>query len=625
MNHGMHSLRNKLLLIAAITCTFSLTLAGVAITLNAVREYRHTLQTELQTQADIIGLASVAALQFDDATVAQENLALLKLKPEVISAALYTRRGLLFASFGAPSPARFDASGRRAVVFGDQEVTVLRPVQSRGEGLGTVVIRAHYEWRQRVFDFLGILLLATAASLILSLLLSIWLHRSVNRSIASISTVARQVIDQRDFNLRATKISNDEIGYLADAFNDMLLEIGRRTAELEASNVTLLQEMAERREIQAALHESEQHFRALVAAMTSVVWTADAQHRFQDGQISWARYTGQSPAIYRQRGWLAAIHPDDHSRVDGAWARNGFEVEVRVWNAQAGRHRYCSMRGVPITDVDGAVRSWIGSLSDIDDRRSAETEVRRLNAELEQRVAERTASLQEANDDLESFSYSVSHDLRAPVRAISGFATMLWEQQAAQLDSSAQRFLSIIRGEAQRMGGLIDDLLAFSRLGRQALQPVLLNMQDLAQSTYDSVLAIHNGPAVTLMMGELPAVQGDRGLLRQVWANLMANALKFSSTRSSPRVEIGASIVAGEAIFFVRDNGVGFDPRHQPKLFGVFQRLHDASEFPGTGVGLALVQRIVTRHGGRVWAESRLNEGACFYFSLPYTPPAAVD
>ena len=247
----------------------------------------------------------------------------------------------------------------------------------------------------------------------------------------------------------------------------------------------------------------------------------------------------------------------------------------------------------------------------------AKEDLRTLNAELEQRVAARTTQLEAANKELEGFSYSVSHDLRAPLRAIGGFAELLRDDHAAQLDAEGQRKLNVIRDEAARMGLLIDDLLAFSRLGRKALQPAELDMAALVRQVFDRLRGEAGGERVELKLGRLPHALGDRALLEQVWINLLSNAVKFSSKKDVPVVEVGAITAEREHVFYVRDNGAGFDPRYASKLFGVFQRLHDAAEFPGTGVGLALVQRIVVRHGGRVWADSTPGEGATFHFTLP--------
>jgi signal transduction histidine kinase len=240
--------------------------------------------------------------------------------------------------------------------------------------------------------------------------------------------------------------------------------------------------------------------------------------------------------------------------------------------------------------------------------------VREHAVELEARVRSRTAELEASNKELESFSYSVSHDLRAPLRAVDGYARMLEEDYGGKLDDEGRRLLGVVRDASVRMGQLIDDLLAFSRLGRQEPQRRPLDMTALAREVAGEL----NGAGLARVeIAALPAASADAALLRQVWVNLVGNALKYSGKRPDARIEIGGREAEGEYAYWVRDNGVGFDPRYADKLFGVFQRLHRAEEFPGTGVGLAIVQRVVTRHGGRVWAESVLGEGACFYFSLP--------
>ena len=246
----------------------------------------------------------------------------------------------------------------------------------------------------------------------------------------------------------------------------------------------------------------------------------------------------------------------------------------------------------------------------------ATAQVQQLNAELEQRVQERTLSLEAANKELEAFSYSVSHDLRAPLRAITGFAKLLLDDHAAALDDDAQYLTTRIYKNTQHMGELVDDLLAFSRLGRQTLGRQLVSMESLVQQTIADLDGTWKGRCVEFEVGDLPPAYADPGLLRQVWTNLLANAVKFTQPRAVAHIEVGCSMADGACVYFVRDNGVGFDMQYAGKLFGVFQRLHRAEDFEGTGVGLALVQRVVHRHGGRVWAEAAVDQGATFSFCL---------
>jgi signal transduction histidine kinase len=243
--------------------------------------------------------------------------------------------------------------------------------------------------------------------------------------------------------------------------------------------------------------------------------------------------------------------------------------------------------------------------------------LRRENEALQEMERRRAEELATAYRDLESFSYSISHDLRGPLLFVKDFAQRLSEEFGPQLGEEGRHIVQVIHEGSRSLDQMIVGLLAFSRSTRQPLQLVPLDMASIVRASVAEARAIHKGPEAVIEIGELPPAMGDSTVIRHVWSNLLGNALKFSATRSPPRISISGRMEGGQTLYTVQDNGVGFDMRYADKLFGVFKRLHNAEEFPGTGVGLAIVQRIVSRHGGRIWAESKPNAGATFRFTLP--------
>jgi signal transduction histidine kinase len=490
------SLRLKLITVILLTTLVALIVALVAIVAYDLRAYHRNWTDDVTTQAELLGRASAPAIAFDDPKVAEENLELLRYRPQVQAAAIYTARGALFASYTRPDmnrafPKLPEPDGMR---IDGHSLVMFKRIVSEKEILGTVYLRTDYEMMKRIVDYVVIAVGVAMIAMLVALLMSTYLQRIVTNPILAIADIAREVVQQKDYSRRASKMSEDEVGLMVDAFNDMLAEIERRTGELVVSNVELAREVAER-------------------------------------------------------------------------AR-------------------------------------------------AEDEIRRLNAELEDRVRSRTAQLEAANRELEAFSFSVSHDLRAPLRHIDGYANMMKEDAGHHLDDETRRYLDTISDSARRMGMLIDDLLAFSRLSRNQVHRVEVDMSDLVARALREAGGSPEGAQVAI--GALPPAYADPRLLYQVWANLISNAVKYSATRgAAARIEIMGEASEGVNRYSVRDNGVGFDMKYADKLFGVFQRLHTREEFEGTGVGLAIVQRIINRHGGRVWAEAELNRGATFTFELP--------
>ena len=493
----LSSVRYKLFVGVLLTSIAALLVTGLSLLAYDLHNLKTALSDDLTTQAELIGRACVPALQFDDPKAANDNLALLRARPLIDSAALYNAKGVIFGSYSRESTGSKDfpqLPDEDSVEFTGENIVVNRRIVDNKEIVGSIYLHAHYNLYQRIRNYTGILLAVGSLALLISLLLSTWLQATVTKPILDITKVAQQVVEKGDYSPRAHKTTDDEIGYLVDAFNRMLSEIGGRTEALEASNQELSHEIAE--------------------------------------------------------------------------------------------------------------------------RKNAEDEIRRLNVELEARVEERTNKLQEINSELEAFSYSVSHDLRAPLRAIDGFSQALLTEFSGQLDEKMQHYLNRIKNGTARMGQLIEDLLNLSRISRLELVWREVDFSALASHVFEELQQRDPDRKVDISVWDGIMVHADQRLLRVALENLLGNAWKFTGKAEQAHIELGMLQEGERRIIFVRDNGAGFDMAYADKLFGAFQRLHGVHEFPGTGIGLATVQRIISRHGGRIWCQASPGKGATFFFTL---------
>lgn len=455
--------------------------------------------------------------------------------------------------------------------------------------------------------------------------------------------------DTNHQEMRVESDSDDEIGILARALNAM-------TDQLRASIHSLEQRLSELDRTSNALKESEERYRLVFENSPVSIWEEDfsaVKQRLDrlraEGVGDIDAYLDQHPATVRACADLVrivdvnqaavALVAAQHKEVLLEGLTNTFTPEafesfrrqlLCLWNGQTEL-----IEETTLQPLQGAVRhvtiyfsvcpgyetthaKVLVSLADISERKHAEEEVRRINQELEHRVAMRTSELQSANKELESFSYSVSHDLRTPLRHIDGYLSLLKESAAPKLDEEDLRHIDTIASATRRMSVLIDDLLSFSRMGRQEMRMANVSLGGLVADVVQAMEPETKGRNIDWHIADLPVVTGDRAMLRVVLDNLISNALKYSSKRPQARIEIGTLPAEGnETVVYVRDNGAGFDMKYRDKLFGVFQRLHRIDEFDGTGIGLANVLRIVSRHGGRCWAEGKPDEGATFYVALP--------
>lgn len=495
---NVRTIRGKLLGLVMSTTFCALLVAGSIILIYDLSAFRRAYISDMSTQIELLAYTTAPTLRSEDPRVATDSLNLLQLRPSITRAAIYNDRGRLFATY-----ARADMAPDFPLLPSDDGVTVrdgmivvYKRIEENNEILGTAYLEAQFNIGDRILPFVGILLLVAFAAMMVAATVALKLQSMITAPLLSVVDTAHAATTSKDYALRAEKLSNDEIGTLVDAFNEMMREIQLSTQALE---------------------------------------------------------------------------------------------------------------------------------SEIVERNRAREEVLRLNTELEEKVRERTYQLQMSNQELESFCHSISHDLRAPLRAISGFSQALREELPDELSDNALHYHERIMAATLRMSQLIEDLLNLSRVSRGELLRQSTDLSAMAESVIQELRHVDPERQVRVAIRKGIEADGDPKLLRIVLENLLNNAWKFTSKLTSARIEVGVMQDGTREVFHVRDNGAGFDMTYADKLFGVFQRMHTTREFPGTGVGLAIVQRIVHRHGGRIWFQSSPDGGTVFYFTLQRDPSETPD
>jgi PAS domain S-box-containing protein len=386
--------------------------------------------------------------------------------------------------------------------------------------------------------------------------------------------------------------------------------------------VVIIRNITKRKQAEEALKQAAKRFNLVTLATQDAIFDWDiVTHTIWRNENYQRIFGAAERCIDTDDWWNNRIHPEDRELVNNVQSlalkgdANIISMEYRLRRLD-GSYAFVVDRSHIVRDNKGQAIRMIGALNDITERKQAEEKIHKLNEELELRVIERTVQLEAANKELEAFAYSASHDLRTPLRAIDGYTNILLEDYTQFLDEEGKRICDIISNETKRMSRLIDDLLSFSHISHTEMQISSINMEVLPYSVFYELTTPEDRERIEFRVASLPPANGDPTLIREVWMSLISNAVKFSSKRERAVIEVGFQQTGQKTIYFVRDNGAGFDMQYSNKLFGVFQRLHGEKEFEGSGVGLAIVQRLIHRHGGEIWAESQVDKGATFFFTL---------
>ncbi|MBV8569714.1 MAG: PAS domain S-box protein [Acidobacteriaceae bacterium] len=579
------------------TTAIALLVAGFSIVVADSLLFRLYLDRDLSALAKIVADNSTGALAFGDTDAADQILGALRARPHLAAACLYRTDGTLFARYLRDASSLCPvAVPREEITRTGKQITFTEPVMLKGAPIGTLMFSYDFVVISERVRFYGAIVIGVllGASL-LAYLLASRLRSLIETPISRLLLATTAVSKTGDYTIRAQKLTGDELGVLVERFNEMLEGIQRREGDLRAAlvarDVALLEVRQER-----------ERFRFLAESMPQKIFTANQRGEVDYFNHQWFEFTGLPFSEIKDWGWTQFIHPDDLQGNVDSWKRSietgePFIFEHRFRRAD-GRYRWHLSRAHAMRNANGEITMWIGSNTDIHEQKEKEEALRR------------------ANEDLEQFAYSASHDLQEPIRNVSIYSEIVARRYHSVLDADGQQFLQFIREGGRRLSTLVQDLLAYTRA----------SMADLTETPVESSAVLHKSLAnlseairetdAKITCDPLPRVYMGEAHLEQLFQNLISNALKYRSAER-PHVHITAASRGALWCFSVQDNGIGIDPRYKDRIFGVFKRLHHDRDYTGTGIGLAICQRVVERYGGRIWVESQPGRGAIFFFTVP--------
>ncbi len=589
-------IRQKLVVTIMLTNTVALLLAGLGIVFFDSYLFRESLERDLSALGRIIADNTTAALAFNDPVAAAETLSTLRAKPHLVSACIYRPDATMLARYarqnaspGCPS------AGQNEIRFSAKGLTLTRAIVLAGRRVGTLVMLydlGELSDREKLYG--GTVLGVVMASGLFAFLLSSRLRDIIATPISELVLATKSVAETSDYSVRAPKLSNDELGVLVDRFNEMLAGIQSRDDNLQKA-------LRDREEALLDAEKARERFRFMAESMPQKIFTATPSGDVDYFNRQWMEFAGLSDEI-RTWSWAQFVHPGDLEENIRSWHHSTetgepFHLQHRFRRAD-GAYRWHLSRAQAMRDENGDVTMWIGSSTEFHEQKEKEEELRR------------------ANDDLQQFAYSASHDLQEPIRNVAVYSEIVATRYHKLLDADGRQFLGFLKEGGRRLATLIDDLLAYTRAGLiEGKTPAVDSAAVLQHALAGLAEAIRESKAI-VTWDPLPEVFMGEAHLQQVFQNLISNAIKYRKD-DPPRIHISAVRQGSAWRFSVRDNGIGVESQYKETIFGVFKRLHRDDRYSGTGIGLAICQRVVERYGGRIWVESTPGEGATFFFTVP--------
>ena len=587
----------KLAIITMATTAAALLLAGVGILLADSYLFRGYLERDLSALSRIVADNSTEALAFNDPDAAAQTLGALRARAHVDDACIYRTDGTILAHYarkgGSTCPPPVSTESIRA---SGADFTVSEPVMLKGRRLGTLMLvynLGEINERLRLYGVTVLAILIGAS--FLAFLMSLRLRSVIATPIAGLVDATTSVSRTGDYGIRAQKLSGDELGVLVDRFNDMLAAIQSRDDDLKKA-------LADR---EAALREIDlerERFIFMAESMPQKIFAANPAGESIYLNRQWMEFTGLPFESLKGWGWEQIIHPDDLGEGLRVWKRaiatgEPLQLTNRFRRAD-GIYRWHLNRARAMRNAQGEIVLWIGSCTEIHEQKEAEEDLRR------------------ANEDLQQFAYSASHDLQEPIRNVAVYSEIVARRYHDVIDEDGRLYLGFLQEGGRRLATLVNDLLAYTRASQADLSATAVDASAALENAIAGLSEAIRESCAVVTWDPLPEVQMGETHLRLIFQNLIGNSLKYR-TDAAPRIHIAAFQQGPWWRFSVQDNGIGIDPEYKEKIFGIFKRLHHDRKYSGTGIGLAICQRVVVRYGGRIWVESEPGNGAIFYFTVP--------